>query len=220
MHTQPHTPGAAPDALAVLRNATAEQHALLHRIMPLSVDTDTIDDYLDHLGLLRAWLVPLDAWLAGFDDGPQAHPALPDAHRIALIDADFAHASVPAASRRDDATTPAVTRWEGARSAAYRWGISYVVEGSQLGGSVLYARLNQRLAPHPLGYLQAGREQAGARWSAVMKALRSQVQAASHDSSNGEPDRGVADALQGASDAFDALIALARQAEPASADRV
>lgn len=85
---------------------------------------------------------------------------------------------------------------------------------------MLYARLNQRLAPHPLGYLQAGREQAGARWSAVMKALRSQVQAASHDSSNGEPDRGVADALQGASDAFDALIALARQAEPASADRV
>jgi hypothetical protein len=88
--------------------------------------------------LLRAWLAPLQAWLAGFADGP----AFDHAPRLGLIDADPAEAGVAAASPAAYAHS-----WPTAASPAYRWGVHYVIEGSQLGGAVLYERLRGRCAP-------------------------------------------------------------------------
>jgi heme oxygenase len=84
-------------------------------------------------------------------------------------------------------------------SAAYRWGVCYVIEGSQLGGAVLYQRLHKRLAPHPLRYLRGAPEGPGPRWRAFMQGLRAHVRSPAE----------IADACAGACDAFDAILAQA-----------
>ncbi|WP_176060443.1 biliverdin-producing heme oxygenase [Paraburkholderia sp. BCC1876] len=188
-------------ALGALRAATAARHELLHVIMPLSVESVALRDYLAHLAILRDWLEPLEAWLDKFDDGPQASTLPARIDRLALIDADLAHTAARRQDERTDVTEPTSTQpWRGAQSAAYRWGVCYVIEGSQLGGAVLYARLKDRLAPHPLGYLAAGRETLGARWQAFIRALSAEV----HSPAT------IDEVCRGAADAFDRLIELAQ----------
>ncbi len=135
--------------------------------------------------MLRAWLGPLEAWLAQFDDG-----LLPLA-RTEVIDADLA--GIPGACPQTD-----LLGWPAGASAAYRWGVRYVIEGSQLGGAVLYQRLAQPLAPHPLRYLRGAPEGPGPRWRAFMLALQGAV------TTPGE----IADACVGACDAFDRILGL------------
>lgn len=176
--------------LGALRAATADRHAMLDNGLPLSGALPTLADYGDHLRMLRAWLGPIEAWLAGFDDGPQN--ALPPVRRLDLIDADLAHPMVPPGDVAEDA------RWPRDAGLAYRWGVSYVVEGSQLGGAVLHQRLTAILAPHPLRYLRPGDEGPGLRWRQFMLALRAAV--------TSEDD--IAEACRGACDAFDRILAL------------
>jgi heme oxygenase len=93
--------------------------------------------------------------------------------------------------------------WPADASAAYRWGVCYVVEGSQLGGTVLYRRLAGQLAPHPLNYLKGGSEGPGPRWRRFTEALREQVRGSAQ----------VGEACAGARDAFDRILALRPAAE-------
>jgi heme oxygenase len=83
--------------------------------------------------------------------------------------------------------------------AAYRWGVCYVIEGSQLGGLVLYRRLADRLTPHPLNYLNPHEDPAaiGRRWQQFIRTIGSAV----------TRDDDVAQACQGACDAFDDILA-------------
>ncbi|MCC8395509.1 biliverdin-producing heme oxygenase [Paraburkholderia sp. MMS20-SJTR3] len=203
-----------PAVLAALRNATAQRHELLHELMPLSVHSVALRDYVAHLAVLRNWLAPLQAWLATFGDGPQSlHPAT-YVDRLALIDADLSHESVQpddlaglrAASTHCGDQSAA---WPQAQNAAYRWGICYVIEGSQLGGAVLYARLRERLAPHPLCFLDAGRDALAARWRAFIRALAADV----------HTPTAIDDACRGAAHAFDRLIELAREAAGTASPR-
>ncbi len=155
--------------------------------LPLGGVDPTLLDYVDHLRMLQAWLAPLQAWLAAFPDGPHT----PD--RLGLIAADLDDA---------DAAPPAIVEqgaaWPDDASAAYRWGVCYVIEGSQLGGAVLYQRLAARLAPHPLRYLRPQGEGPGPRWRQFMLALKEAVR------SEGE----IAEACRGACDAFDRILML------------
>ena len=144
--------------------------------------------------MLLAWMTPLEAWLSTFADGPQGHPALPARPRAALIAHDLRHPAMPA----DGADHPIATSWPAHASAAYRWGVCYVVEGAQLGGAVLYQRLQAQLAPHPLDYLRGEAHGPGVRWRAFMLALREKVRS----------PQDMADACQGARDAFDRILAL------------
>ncbi|WP_348638415.1 biliverdin-producing heme oxygenase [Paraburkholderia sp. D15] len=196
----------APNVLGALRAATAERHELLHTIMPLSVDSVALRDYLAHLTILRDWLAPLEAWLQHFDDGPQAATQPSRLDRLALIDADLTDPA--AAPSTNEGTIPAPADdhpWHGPQSAAFRWGVCYVIEGSQLGGAVLYARLHERLAPHPLGFLAAGRETLGPRWRAFVQALSAEV---------ATPET-IDEACRGAAAAFDRLIDHANHASHA-----
>jgi len=187
----------ASDVLAALRQATAARHERLDSGLPLSRPDATLADYAQHLQLLRAWLAPLAAWQQGYADGPQGPAGIAAAPHLALIEADLAEPSLAAFAR---APQPGTTPWPAGASAAYRWGVAYVVEGSQLGGAVLHKRLADQLAPHPLRYLRgAGEGGPGPRWRAFMLALRDQVQ--------GEAQ--VADACAGACDAFDRILGLA-----------
>jgi heme oxygenase len=184
----------ALDPLAALRAATAPQHAILDTGLPLAQADATLHDYRCHLLMLRAWLQPIAAWLAQYNDGPQGPAAPPPLDRIGTIDADLARiAGEPAAM---PATPPAP--WPRQASAAYRWGVCYVVEGAQLGGVVLYRRLAAQLAPHPLNYLKGSDDGPGPRWRAFSQALREQL----HEREQ------VAEACAGACEAFDRILAL------------
>lgn len=183
------------DILTALRDATASRHAELDGGMPLARTLPGLEDYRDHLALLRRWLVPVEAWQAGFADGPQDAALLAPAPHLPLIEADLADPSLAPV----DAMLPPAP-WQGHDSAAYRWGVSYVIEGSRLGGTVLYRRLAERLAPHPLRYLSGGGVPPGPRWQLFLRTLRAQVRG----------EAAIAEACQGARDAFDSLIALQR----------
>jgi len=189
------------DILAALRAATASRHEILDSNMPLAQAEPTLADYRDHLGLLREWLAPIEAWQARFRDGPQDSALLPPAPHLPLIDADLRHASLPPHAVPPSTAQAGLAPFH-ADSAAYRWGVSYVIEGSRLGGAVLHRRLAERLAPHPLRYLHADGEPPGPRWQHFIRALRAQVQ----------DDAGIEAACAGACDAFDSLLALHRAA--------
>jgi len=185
------------DILAALRAATASRHQVLDSNMPLAQAEPTLMDYRDHLVLLRDWLLPIEGWLACFSDGPQDSALLPHAPHLPLIDADLRHTALALCA------APASTALAGAAplnadGAAYRWGVSYVIEGSRLGGAVLYRRLADRLAPHPLRYLHADGRAPGPRWQHFIRVLRAEVQ----------DDADIDAACAGARDAFDALLAL------------
>jgi heme oxygenase (biliverdin-IX-beta and delta-forming) len=189
---RPYQPAPDLDALAALRAATSERHERLDSGLPLSGAAPDLNDYATHLTMVRDWLAPLQAWLDGFADGPQ--PVLPAVGRLALIDADLNEPGMP--SVRVPSTPHA---WPQDASAAYRWGVAYVIEGSQLGGKVLYGKLSERLAPHPLRYLRGADEGPGPRWRAFMLALKEHVKS---------PDE-IGDACAGACAAFDSILELA-----------
>jgi heme oxygenase len=182
------------DVLAALRTATASRHERLDSGLPLSAPLPSLDDYAAHLVMVRDWLAPLERWLAGYADGPQAEPTLPATARLALIQADLAEPGMPEVQPLRPA--PA---WPLDASAAWRWGVAYVIEGAQLGGAVLYGRLAGPLAPHPLRYLRGNEGGPGPRWRAFTQALRVHV---------GSPAE-IAEACAGACAAFDAILALA-----------
>lgn len=183
----------AHDPLAALRRATAERHALLDASLAIGAASATLDDYASHLRMLRTWMAPIDEWLAGFRDGPAA--VLAPVARVALIDTDLADPSIVQGA---GIAAPGEPAWPADASAAYRWGVSYVVEGSQLGGAVLYQRLSAQLAPHPLRYLRGDAAGPGPRWRSFMLALKEEVR------TEGQ----VAEACAGACDAFDQILAL------------
>jgi len=179
------------DPLAALRAATNERHERLDSGLPLSGPAPDVTDYASHLTMVRDWLAPLLPWLDTFEDGPQR--ALPPVDRMALIEADLNEPGMP--KRRAPAASDA---WSRDASAAYRWGVCYVIEGSQLGGKVLYGKLAGSLAPHPLRYLKGSDAGPGPRWRAFMLALREHVTS---------PDE-IADACAGACAAFDSILTL------------
>jgi heme oxygenase len=188
-----HLPCVSGDPLAALRQATGAQHDTLDQGLPLSRPDATLADYLDHLRMLAQWLAPIQAWQRDYRDGPQGPAAPPALDRLATIAADLdgAPTATPDAS--------AAGRWPDHASAAYRWGVAYVVEGSQLGGAVLYKRLAAQLAPHPLRYLQSGQDGPGPRWRAFISALKAEVRS----------DAEIAQACAGAQAAFARILALA-----------
>jgi heme oxygenase len=180
------------DALAALRAATASRHQELDSGLAIGAEDASLGDYAAHLAMLRAWLTPLQAWLAGFCDGPQ----FDQAGRLALIEQDLAERGMPAAPL--PSMSAAAAAWPHDASPAWRWGVCYVIEGSQLGGAVLYQRLHERLAPHPLRYLKGNEAGPGPRWRAFMLALREHVRS---------PEE-IAEASAGACAAFDSILAL------------
>jgi heme oxygenase len=177
--------------LAALRSATSSRHQELDSGLPIGADDASLGDYASHLAMLRAWLSPLQAWLAGFSNGPQQFD---QAARLALIDQDLAEQGMPAAPGVADARRD----WPASASPAWRWGVCYVIEGSQLGGAVLYQRLHEQLAPHPLRYLKGSDAGPGPRWRAFMQALREHVRT---------PEE-ILEASAGACAAFDSILAL------------
>ncbi|KQV85256.1 hypothetical protein ASD15_07405 [Massilia sp. Root351] len=182
------------DVLAALRDATASRHAVLDQAMPLARMAPSLSDYREHLRLLRGWLASMMQATLRHRDGPQDRRLLPPVDRLRLIDADLADPAL-AIDAGGAAATPSAAELDG--NAAWRWGVAYVVEGSQLGGVVLYRRLVASLAPHPLRYLHGDGVPPGPRWQLFLARLRAEVRSPAD----------IAQACAGACAAFDALIA-------------
>jgi heme oxygenase len=182
------------DPVAALRSATASRHQELDSGLPIGQPDASLHDYAAHLAMLRAWLAPLQAWLMGFTDGPR----FDQAGRLALIEQDLAEPGMPVAPVPASALPGGGPDWPPNASPAWRWGVCYVIEGSQLGGAVLYQRLHERLAPHPLRYLKGDAAGPGPRWRAFMQALREHVRSPQE----------ILDASAGACAAFDRILAL------------
>lgn len=194
------------DVLTALRAATEQRHTELDTRTPLAAPAPDLRAYRDHLQLLEAWLAPLQSWQQGAVDGPaQALPARDFLAQIRLDLQDPALVALPPAPLLSPA---AAAPWPQDADPAYRWGVAYVVEGSQLGGAVLYKKLAQRLSPHPLGYLR-GEGAPGARWQQFLAALRGAVVTPAQ----------IEQACQGARQAFDSLIGLLNSSSAAPAGR-
>jgi heme oxygenase len=194
------------DSLAALRGATAGRHEILDSSMPLAMPMPTLLHYREHLRLLHAWLSPLEQWLDRFSDGPQAGGVVPEIARAPLIAADLADPSIPA-QPAPCMFTGRGQPWPERASPAYRWGVCYVIEGSQLGGAVLYRMHAGRLSPHPLRYLNGDGMPPGPRWQRFIAALRAAVCT----------PEDIAQACDGACDAFDALLELKHAQESCAA---
>lgn len=185
-------PASAPDPRDALRRATAHLHAEVDANMPLARPNPSLADYRHHLALLADWV--------------QALRALPvDAARLndeaRRVDADLSECerllNIPPTAAAQPAERAAVAH------GAFGWGVAYVIEGSRLGGQVMYRRLADALAPHPLTYLQGAGRETGARWAAFLAELRRQVRT--------EAD--IHAACDGAAQAFALLLACGRARE-------
>ncbi|WP_428002359.1 biliverdin-producing heme oxygenase [Acidovorax sp.] len=171
---------AMTDALQALRHATAERHAQLDSGLPIARADANLADYQNHVHALAAWLQALWPALLALQACAPRFGFAPAA-RLSALREDLAHMDEQATLPwpQPSATTAqcleqALARHPG-QADAVRWGMAYVVEGSQLGGQVLHRGLAPRLAPHPLRYLQGDGAGTGARWKAFMALLRTHV---------------------------------------------
>ncbi|MDB5804380.1 MAG: heme oxygenase [Betaproteobacteria bacterium] len=176
------------DALASVREATAHLHADIDARLPIGGGQAKLADYRAHLRMLHCWLGML-APLRAQAQSPCLRRWLEDiTAKRELINSDLAEmfgADEPA----DDG---AAALPDEARAQAFLWGAAYVVEGSQLGGRMLYQRLKLRLSPHPLRYLRGRGEETSATWRRFIADFGRQVR--------GENAR--AEAIAGATHAF------------------
>ena len=141
---------AVHDPVQALRQATQARHALLDSLLPLGHAGAGLDDYLNHVRVMRDWLAGLSPCLAATGWG---------AGGLDAACRDLGQ-SVPAAS-------PSRVAADGRA-----WGTAYVVEGSRLGGRVLLTRLRKAGVDHPLHFLQGEGSGTGARWARFLAALR------------------------------------------------
>lgn len=154
------------DAVAALRAATHALHQQLDHSLPLACPDAVLADYAAHLTVLRDWQRALTPWLSR---------AIIDETALVLLEQDLsdcpAQAQALATMPAPDIT--ALRQVDDSRDG-FCWGIAYVVEGSRLGGQMLYRRLSQQLAPHPLRYL-GERGRTGTSWPDTLASLRSHL---------------------------------------------
>ncbi len=189
---------AAPDALAALRAATRDIHARLDSALPLAREQATLADYACHLQAIAGWLAAVDGAVGGSHEPPGWSAR--QQRRQALVTQDLQDCGAFVGTWPELPASPPLPF----AGADYGWGVAYVVEGSQLGGTVLYRRLQATLAPRPLRYLR-GEGGGPSPWPAFTAALRAAV----------STPAGVAAACAGAVAAFDLLVQRFQQLEVA-----
>lgn len=200
------TQGAPIDALARLRAATRAVHEQLDRHLPIAQPGAGLRAYRLHASALLPWLTALAPELQALAARVPGLVLEPQA-QLQRLRADLRELGVAVHDRPDCAAVAAVRQLLQAHAGptrdAVRWGLAYVVEGSQLGGQVLHRQLAPHAGAHPLRYLKGSGAGTGARWRAFVAQLQQHV----HDPA------GVAAACAGALAAFAALQQLFDEAQ-------
>lgn len=177
-------PSLPTSVLQALREATAAQHAQLDTGLAIAHPDASLHDYGVHAQALAAWLQALSPHLKSLQTSVYDFEFAP-ADRLAALQADLQDMA-PTGAEATPLAWPApsaATQQHIARALAHNptqaesvcWGLVYVIEGSQLGGQVLYRHLAPRLAPHPLRYLQGRASSTGARWKSFVSLLQQHV---------------------------------------------
>ncbi|PZP26241.1 biliverdin-producing heme oxygenase [Pseudomonas kuykendallii] len=160
-----------PSALAALRLATQAEHSALDQNLPLQRDDFGHADYLNYIARVSGWLKPLEATLWS-----SPWPSLADAGqrtgKLAWIEADLLEGGW---SRAQVDAIPVCPYVPQASDEARRFGIAYVLEGSTLGSSFLFRRLQPRLAPLPLHWLLGYGAATGPLWKSFIRRLDEQL---------------------------------------------
>ncbi|MCB9731997.1 MAG: biliverdin-producing heme oxygenase [Deltaproteobacteria bacterium] len=158
-------------ALSSLREATRTLHVDLESRLALGRPDAGRAEYRAYAAAMIGWLEPLEArlWAAPWPDG-----VAPEARRdkARWLVEDLAALGVDAAQV---ARLPRATALPPLATEAERFGVAYVIEGSQLGGHVLARRLAGALAPHEVRYLRGYGEALGERWRALLGAMAASV---------------------------------------------
>ena len=143
-----------------LREATGAVHERLHLAPPFA---DLANQKLDLAGYRN-----LLASIAAFHFTVRRGGDIEDS-RLDLLASDLEALGTPAPLRSD---------WNFPRTAAERLGLAYVVEGSSLGGKVIYRQLDYLFENSPAGRrFFRGTSSDGARWQALCRKLETEGQA-------------------------------------------
>jgi heme oxygenase len=183
------------DARGALRLATQSRHEQLDSSLRIGAAQAGHAEYIAYIAALRGWLEPVEQ---AFYMRPW--PASLDLERrigkTAWIDADLDAARAEGLRVPDSAALPggaAIPRTTA--GTAYATGVLYVVEGSQLGGRMMYKRLRHADPAHAYRYMAGYGEELGAMWKDFVDFLEETLLT--------QDD--VRQACAGACDAFDTL---------------
>lgn len=147
-----------------LRAATAEQHAMLERRLPLWGELGA-SRYLHLLGAFRGFYAPLERHLAAVLN----EPAPVELARTGWLDEDLTGTGLRPA---DIAALPSCSRLPAAGDVAHALGCCYVLEGAALGGKVIAARLSAAAGWTPrLRFFTGHGSATGHRWGAFLAHL-------------------------------------------------
>lgn len=147
--------------LTAIRAATGELHARLDDALTIAGPDPGPEEYAIHVAAMLGWTEPIEAALA------QAEwPAALEIERR-LVKSRWLTDDLHTAGL-DDAAIAALPRCRmlpPLDTAARRYGVLYVLEGSTLGGRVLHRRLTDRMPAWPLAALVGYGRATGPLWS-------------------------------------------------------
>lgn len=171
-HLEAAVPPRAGVPLAALRQATAAAHARLEDALAVAAPGAGREDYLDYLQAMYGWMRPFDCALwAG--EWPQEMHAAGRAGKLAWIEHDLRSAGLSAG---EIGALPASAFAPDLSTRAARFGLAYVIEGSQLGTKSLRQRLDGQLDGIDSRWLQGYGPALAANWRAFLHALDTHVQ--------------------------------------------
>lgn len=189
--------------LNALRAATARSHQALEDRLGIAAPGATRQDYLDYLEDMHGWLQAFERalWDADWPASVEAHAR---SGKLAWIAQDLASAGM---ARGEVDALPCPAFRPDLSSPASRFGLAYVIEGSQLGTK----QLRQRLAPVLDGWepcwLDGYGVRNGALWRGFLLALGEHVRT----------ERDIEDACAAAVAGFDSLAGWFEQRREARA---
>lgn len=158
-------------ALAAMRAATASAHQALEQRLDIAAPGATRQAYLEYLADMHGWLRSVEAplWSANWPDGVE--PAQRDG-KLGWIEQDLDKSGMAAA---DIGALPRAKFAPDLSGLASRFGLAYVIEGSQLGTKQLQQRLRGALGSWEPRWLEGYGSRNGSNWRGFLHALELHV---------------------------------------------
>lgn len=161
-----------------LKQATAQLHTQAETCMPIARPSPSMADYRDHLLVMLDWLGRLKQIDADADAADGFVESL--AQDLEICEGILRGTPRAPATWVAVLTGHVLGRQPPCKSAlatlnASQWGVAYVLQGSRLGNQVMYRRLHESLAPHPLAYLRGAGGDTGRDWTRFLQQLSAAV---------------------------------------------
>ncbi len=150
----------ATPTLTTIRAATGDLHAALDAELAIGAAEPTPEIYIRHVSAMLGWVEPVERLLARAEwpSGLEIEARL---HKSAALVTDLAIAGW---SSEQIAAVPRCRGLPPLDTVPRRFGALYVIEGSTLGGQVLWRRSQSALSPWPLRALAGYGRDTGRLW--------------------------------------------------------